>query len=152
MNTITTIGELRSALVDLDPEAEVHIDNRRPTALSSYRGYYDHLAIERTDEEHDATEIDDRGESFEMNMAGYGTYTPGAGEVRIKHPATVAEFIKALDLANGGVFEGYKGGQFAMGPGSDIWVSQYGQCDRLRIAGIESLPGRVDLVTFEEAW
>lgn len=149
---VTTIGALRSALATLDPDAEVFIDNRRPTALSSYRGYYDHLAIERGATEHAETALDEPGDPFELNMAGYGTYTPGSNEVRIKHPATVREVAKALDLADGATFEGYKGGQFTMCPDSDLWVSEYGTCDRLRIAGVEVLPGRVDLVTTEEDW
>jgi hypothetical protein len=87
-----SIGGLADALRSLDPALPIYIDNRPPTALSSYRGYYDHLAIERSDRaraQHSATELDGRGQPFELNMAGYGTYTPGHGEVRIKAPATV---------------------------------------------------------------
>lgn len=146
-----TIGGLREALRALEPAAAVYIDNRPPTALSSYRGYYDQLAIERTDARHERTELDGRGEPFEMNMAGYGTYSPGNGEVRIKADPTVADLIEALDLADGEVFEGYKGGQFTMRSGTDLWVSEYGGCDRLRIFAVEALPGRVDLLTREEA-
>ena len=153
MTNFRTIGDLRSALASLDQGAEVFIDNRRPTALSSYRGYYDHIAIERSESaKHERTELDGRGEPFELNMAGYGTYAPGNGEVRIKVDATVADLVAALDLADGEVFEGYKGGQFAMDSGTDLWVSQYGSCDCLRVTGIESLPGRVDLVTTVEEW
>ena len=150
---LTTISGLRAALADLDPKAAVYIDNREPTALSSYRGFYDHLAIERHDKaRHDRTELDDRGEPFEMNMAGCGTYSPGHGEVRIKAGPTVADLIEALDLAVGATFEGYKGGQFRMRPGTDLWVSEYGDCDSLRVTAIENLPGRVDLLTTEEEW
>lgn len=152
MSNYTTIGGLRDALKALDPTAEVYIDNRRPTALSSYRGYYDHLAIERFDVRHERTELDGRGAPFELNMAGYGIYEPGNGEVRIKADPTVADLIEALGLADGEVFEGYKGGQFEMHSRTDLWVSEHGDCDRLRIVGIESLPGRVDLVTREEEW
>lgn len=151
--TYDTIGGLYVALRECeDQEALVYVDNRQPTALSSYRGYYDQLAIERTDAEHSATEVDDPHPPFEMNMAGYSTYIPGTNEVRIKSPATVGEFAKALDLANGETFEGYKGGQFTMYTNTALWVSEYGQCDRLRITGMEVLPGRVDLVTSEVEW
>lgn len=150
--TYTTIGALRAALSDLDQQAEVFIDNRRPTALSSYRGYYDHLAIERGEADHAETVLDEPGDPFDINLPGWGTYTPGSSEVRIKQPATVGELAKALDLADGATFEGYKGGQFEMDGGSDLWVSQYGNCDRLRVSGVESLPGRVDLLTTEEEW
>lgn len=149
---LETIDGLRSALRRLDATALVFIDNRPPTALSSYRGYYDHLAIERSDFRHERTEIPERGEPFELNMAGYGTYSPGAGEVKIKADPTVADLIEALDLAIGEDFEGYKGGQFTMQPSTDLWVSEYGDCDRLRIASIEALAGRVDLLTREAGW
>lgn len=149
---LETIGGLRAALTEQAPDALVFIDNRPPTALSSYRGYYDHLAIERTEARHERTEIPERGKPFEMNMAGYGTYSPGVGQVRIKADATVGDLIEALDLADGEDFEGYKGGQFFMTSRSDLWVSKYGGCDRLRVSGVEALPGRVDLVTTEEEW
>ena len=150
---LTTIGALREALKALPQDAEVYIDNRRPTGLASYRGYYDHLAIVRDDDvRNERTEKPERGEPFDMSF-GYGTYSPGIGEVSIKAEPTVADLIEALDLADGAVFEGYKGGQYPMDGGSEIWVSQYGDCDRLRIkASIEDLPGRVDLVTYEESW
>lgn len=155
MTDYSTIGSLRDALASADPNALVFIDNRPPTALSSYRGYYDQLAIERSGREHDQhkkTALDQPGEPFEMNMAGCGTYSPGHGEVTIKQPATVGELVKALDLADGATFEGYKGGQFPMDSGSELWVSEYGNCDSLRVSGMESLPGRVDLVTTEADW
>lgn len=153
MSDLETIGGLRDALAVLDPAAEVYIDNLPPTALSSYRGYYDQLAIERqADVHHERTELDGRGDPFELNMAGYGTYRPGHAEVRIKSPASVADLIEALDLAVGQEFEGYKGGQFEMDPSTDLWVSEYGTCDRLRITSVESLPGRVNLRTREVEW
>lgn len=148
---VATIHELIDRLTDCEQDAEVFIDNRRPTALSSYRGYCDNLAIERMEGvEHAETALDELGEPFELNMAGYGTYTPGHGEVTIKHPATVAELRKALTLAIDAEFEGYKGGQFLMDPDTELWVSQYGSSDGLRIVGVERLPGRVDLLTVED--
>jgi len=151
MSNLDTIGGLRSALTSLDGKAKVFIDGRSPTALSSYRGYYDHLAIERDGiAKHERTELDGRGPAFELNMAGYGTYEPGNGEVRIKADPTVAELIKALDLADGEVFEGYKGGQFHMHSSTDLWVSENGCCDQLRVSSITATPGRVDLATTEE--
>lgn len=155
MTRIDTIGALVDELSTLDPDAKVFIDNRHPTALSSYRGYYDHLAIERSGREHEQhteTALDEQGEPFELNMAGYGTYSPGHGEVKIKQPATVGELVKALNLSIGEEFEGYKGGQFLMSSSTELWVSEYGNCDSLRIGGVESLPGRVDLVTTEVDW
>jgi len=132
MSNLDTIGGLRSALTSLDGKAKVFIDGRSPTALSSYRGYYDHLAIERD------------------GIAKHERTEPGNGEVRIKADPTVAELIKALDLADGEVFEGYKGGQFHMHSSTDLWVSENGCCDQLRVSSITATPGRVDLATTEE--
>lgn len=153
MSDLETIGGLRGALAALDPAAAVYIDNRPPTALSSYRGYYDQLAIERAEGvRNDRTELDGRGDPFELNMAGYGTYSPGNGEVRIKADPTVADLIEALDLADGEVFEGYKGGQFEMHSSTDLWVSENGRCESLRIAAVDVRPGRVNLRTRAVEW
>lgn len=149
MSEYLTIGALRDALSAVDADVRVFIDNRPPTALSSYRGYYSDLAIERTHDRHERTEIPERGKPFELNMAGYGTYSPGASEVQIKADPTVSDLIAALDLAIGEDFEGYKGGQFYMDESSDIWVSEHGGCDGLRVTAVESLHGRVDLLTRE---
>ena len=151
-DTYYLLGNLHNTLLELDQDALIFIDNRPPSALSSYRGYYSDLAIERSNEEHDVTALDDPGPGFASEYFPGGYYSPGSAEVRIKSPATVGEFVKALELADGAAFEGYKGGQFEMNFRSDIWVSEYGRCDRLRIVGIEVLPGRVDLVTREEEW
>lgn len=152
MTNYGTLGSLRDALSVLDPAAAVYIDNRPPTALSSYRGYYDHLAIERDGSRNARTELDGRGDPFDLNMAGYGTYYPGNGEVSIKADPTVGDLIEALDLADGEVFEGYKGGQYTMRASTDLWVSENGAVERLRIVAVEVLVGRVDLVTREEEW
>jgi len=152
MTDYRTIGALRDALSVLDPAAAVYIDNRPPTALSSYRGYYDHLAIERDGSRNPRTELDGRGKPFDLNMAGYGTYSPGNGEVQIKADPTVADLIEALNLADGEVFEGYKGGQYTMRPSTDLWVSENGAVESLRIVAVEVLVGRIDLVTRAEEW
>lgn len=148
----TTIGGLRDALATLDPTLAVYIDNRPPTALSSYRGYYEQLAIERAEVRHEATSIDKPGDPFDINLPGWGAYSPGVGEVKIKADPTVADLIEALNLADGARFEGYKGGQYTMHAYSDLWVSEYSQCDRRRITSVEVLPGRVDFTTTEEGW
>ena len=152
MSDYNTIGGLRDALAALDPTLSVYIDNRRPTALSSYRGYYDQLAIECSGDGHERTEIDQPDSPFDLNMAGYGTYTPGSAEVKIKSEPTVADLIEALDLADDATFEGYKGGQFTMHSDTDIWVSEYGEYSSRRINSLELLPGRVDFATTEEGW
>lgn len=153
MTDFTTIGGLIAELATHDQEAAVYIDNLPPTALSSYRGYYDQLAVERSDARlYDVTELDEPGHPFELNMAGYGTYSPGSREVKIKSNPAVADLIEALGLADGATFEGYKGGQFTMWRDTDLWVSEYGQCDQLRITSVEALDGRVDFRTTKEEW
>lgn len=146
----TTIAGLRAALADLEPKSAVYIDNRPPTALSSYRGYYSDLAIERGGGGHGETAIDDPGEPFRVTRMGI--YAPGSGEVRIKAAATVTDLIEALDLADGATFGGYKGGRFRMDSRSDLWVSEYGHCDQLQITRVEVLPGRVDFATVKQEW
>lgn len=141
-----TIWGLCAALREHDAELPVFIDNVPPTALASYRGYYDHLAIARREANHPET-------GFPPPVTGsvYG-YTPGHLELRIKTPATVGELAHALFIAVTAEFEGYKGGRYAMDADTPLWVSEWGQVDRLRVAAIEALPGRVDLVTREVAW
>lgn len=138
-----TIEGLMDLLAEADPTALVYIDNQPPTALSSYRGYYCDLAIERTGERNERTELS------EFELAGYGTYTPGHSEVSIKADPTVADLLTALSLAVGEDFEGYKGGQFTMYPDTRLWVSEYGACDGLTISWYEDLSGRLDLFTTE---
>ena len=113
---VFTLGSVRAALKMAPPDWKVMFDDQTvPVNLHSYRGTYAYLAIEpaeRFASEVTETKLDDLGEPFEMNMAGYGTYTPGHSDLVIAQPVTVAEMLKALDLADGVEFEGYKGGQF----------------------------------------
>lgn len=150
MRTIRTIGGLRAELAPLRSDALVFVDNRPPSALSSWRGVYADLAIECAEADYETTRLVPGGASFDSDM--FGTYSPGSPEVQIKQPPTVADLIEALDLADGATFEGYKGGQFPMVADSDLWVSEYGRAQSVRIAAIEDLGGRVDLVTIEVDW
>jgi hypothetical protein len=152
---VSTIEEMVESLASIeDQSALVYIDNRPPTALSSYRGYYEDLAIERdvyglaTDRPgFSETRIPEKSKPFHTDM--FGTYTPGIQHVEIRRNPDVREVIKAFNLALYEQFEGYKGGQFTMHPNTDLWVSEYGDVDGLRIVGVEVLPGRVDFVTKE---
>ena len=149
---ITTIGGLIAYLRTLDQSAPITIDGKPPTALASYRGSYDHLSIERTDARHDATGLSGRGKPFNLGMAGYGTYSPGHRECAIKAFPTVGDLVEALELSVGEEFEGYKGGQFVMRRSSEIWVSDYGCCDNLRVTTAGIRAGAVNLVTIFEEW
>lgn len=151
--SITTIGGLRDALAKFPSDLPIFIDKRHPTALSSYRGFYNDLAIERSGNNitQDETVLDERPEPLDLPFSGH--YWPGCAEVRIKQPATVGELVKALNLAIGATFEGYKGGQYTMHAGTDLWVSEYGHVDDLRIVSIlEAAPDHIDLRTEEQRW
>lgn len=150
-NDFSTLGGLIDALADLPQGLPVYVDNRVPTALSSYRGYYDHLAIERSGDQPKLTEVATPGRPFDSEYLG--RYTPGTSEVRIAYPATVSELSDALKLAVGETFEGYKGGQYTMTWNTPLWVSEYGDATRRRICAIEHFDDtRVDLLTKEVAW
>lgn len=134
MSTYRTLSDLQTALEFLPQNLPVFIDNRPPTALSSYRGYYDHLAIERDGSSSEATELRE------------------PNEVAIKSAPTVGDLVEALDLADGATLVGYKGGDYSMGPWTDLWVSEYGRAESLRVIAVEALPDRVDLLTEEVDW
>lgn len=138
---MNTIGRLRNALVEssIDPALPVYIDNWPPSALSSWRGDYAQLAIECTPRDCQETRAVPGVTSFH--------YEAACPEIQIKTPATVGEFVKALDLAIDETFEGYKGGHFTMSADTGIWVSEWGEYENVRIVGIEVLDDRVDLVT-----
>ena len=141
------IGGLAAALKTYNQKAPIHIDGRPPTRLASYRGSYDQLAIERGGGGFERTELSGRRESF-------GDYTPGHSGVHIRANPTVADLAKALRLAIGEEFEGYKGGQFRMDKDTLLWVSEYGHCDSRRIFDIQQMTdGSVNLITHEvELW
>lgn len=147
-----TIGSLITVLSACPPAARVYIDNRPPVALSSYRGYYDQLAIEREGTGYAQTALGVPGNPFDINMAGIGRYTPGSHQVSIREDATVAELLLALRLADGATFEGYKGGQYLMDQETNLWVSEYGCVESLRISSLEDLGDRVDLWTTPVEW
>ena len=141
------IGGLAAELDKYNQKALVFIDGIAPTRLSSYRGFYDQLAIERGGGGFERTKLSGRGESF-------GDYTPGHSGVHIRANPTVADLAKALRLAIGEEFEGYKGGQFRMDEDTLLWVSEYGDCDSRRIFDIQQMTdGSVNLITHEvELW
>lgn len=141
------IGGLAAELKKYNQKAPVYVDGSCPTSLSSYRGFYDQLAIERDAFGFERTELSGRGKSF-------GDYTPGHSAVHIRTNPTVGDLVKALNLAVGEEFEGFKGGQFRMDEDTILWVSQYGDCDSRRIFDIQEMPdGSVNLITHEvEMW
>ena len=140
---IKTLGEIRAALKMLPPETPVVCDNGEPpTALASYRGYYERLAI-GTD-----ARFPKRETKAHRSAEAFGS---GTHDVTIAAPATAAEVIKALDLADGDDFEGYKGGQFDMHAGTYLHLAEYGDCGRA-VVGVRLDGDTAVIETAEEEW
>lgn len=142
---IATLGSLRDALAEMPPALAVVIDNGwEPGGLTSYRGYYERLAI---------TPADGRQGSETVLIDGgptYDDYQAGVQGVTIATPCTVADLLHALNLADGEEFEGYKGGQFPMGRYTFMHVAEYGDCGRA-VSGVRMDADRAVIETFEEA-
>jgi hypothetical protein len=89
-----------------------------PYDLTSYRGYYDHLAL---------------------------CYT-GLGE-RAKPFPHVGALVARLKVAMAGeVFEGWKGGDYAMGPETPVWVANPGDASGTTLIGIHDDDGEFSTV------
>lgn len=78
----------------------------------------------------------DNGEVGEL-MSWRGVYaeltlTPG----RADKPKTVAEVLSDAVAADGGTFEGYKGGDFTMDRSTPVWADDYGDCRYNAISGV----------------
>lgn len=132
---VMTLGQLRDGLSVLPPDTPVYLDTGdEPHALSSYRGYYERLAIEPRFAiipelalpPHTETALVDGGPGFDSEFFPGGRYDPANSEVTIAHPCTAAELIKALDIADGNEFEGYKGGQYLMDKHTFMHVASNG--------------------------
>lgn len=50
---------------------------------------------------------------------------------------TVAGALQDARDADGGTFEGYKGGDYTMNRGTPLWVSAYGDSDHVRPIGVQ---------------
>lgn len=147
---IWTLDALRHALKQFPADTPVVFeDGKSPSNLHAYRGYYDRLSIGTKRHRDDyATQLNGGGQGFEAGPLGY--YTPGAHDVTIAEPVTAAEMVRALDIADGEEFEGYKGGQYGMHGDTFIHVAEYGDCGRLVVGLLSDLTGRVVIETTEE--
>lgn len=145
---VLTLGAVRDALAAMPPDLPVVIDNGgTPGGLTSYRGHYERLAITPASKGHTETALIGGGPAFYSLFIGH--YQPGASRVTIATPCTVAGLVQALDLADGEDFEGYKGGQFAMGRHTFMHVANYGNCGRA-VVGLRVDADRVVIETAEE--
>lgn len=138
---IKTLGEFRGLLRALPADAPVVTDGEgfpSPTTLGSYRGYYERLRISTeptwrcggtdysgAEQPNETRLVGPPSEPITFN--GYHIES-GYDDVVIAQPCTVGEMLKALDLADGQPFEGYKGGAFTMHNNTFLHVAEYGEC------------------------
>lgn len=66
----------------------------------------------------------------------------------VQEAGTVAALLKTASAALGTTFNGYKGGDFVMGPDTPLWVAPYGCCGPA-IVGYEIADGAMVLKTKE---
>lgn len=154
---IQTLGDFYEVLQKVPGNTPVVTDEafESPVELCSYRGYYERLGISTqswSDEPYTETTRLDGGDPFELNMSGYGTYTPGASEVQIKQPCTAADMMLALELCDGVAFEGYKGGQFVMDKDTYLHVAPNGSTGRMVVGFTVNEAHGLVIVTDEEKY
>jgi hypothetical protein len=104
----------------------VRFDDGTPaTQFFSWRGSYDELTLH---------------ESYgEWNGGGYD-HAP---------PVTVAELLKKAREADGGTFEGWKGGDFTMGRHTPVWADAPGDYNCRAIVGVAVEGGEFVLGTID---
>lgn len=61
--------------------------------------------------------------------------------------ATVSDVLANCRAALGATFEGYKGGDYVMGPDTPLWASPYGESSGIAIMGVCDIEGAVVLMT-----
>lgn len=54
---------------------------------------------------------------------------------------TVKELLERCNLANGGTFTGWKGGEYQMGSDTPIWAANSGDCTRVMLTGVSKTLG-----------
>ena len=144
------LNEIRAALRACDRDAKVFVDNLPPATICSWRGDYSKLTFTTKRHRDDyRTEI--------REYAGGRDYGTGLDAVYIAHDPTVGELLKAIDLAEGEQFEGYKGGAYWSDFRDPIHVvedkSEVSWNDSIAIvAAVENLGSRVDLLTKAVGW
>jgi len=114
------LAGLIDALAELPPDLPVYVGSEPAGQLGSYRGYYNQLTIYRS------------------NGIGHGGDAPAV---------TVAGLLANARDADGGIFTGYKGGDFTMGLDTPVWASDYGDTG-LGIAELIQDADRVTVITF----
>jgi hypothetical protein len=143
---IMTLGELRAALQMLPLSTPVTVNGQPPASLASYRGMYERLAI-------GAKRHRDDYETRVNRYTAHPDYDPdpAVADVTIAEPVTAEEMVKALDLADGLDFGGYKGGVFEMHAGTWMHVAESGDCG-LAVYGVRLDGGTAVIVAGEYEW
>lgn len=116
-----TLGKAIERLKEVNRDWEVRFggdfmeaDTPFPGHVTSFRGFYEDLAIVCTSD-----------------------------------PCTVQDLLDRLEGALGGVFQGYKGGDFLMDERTPLWQAQYGDLG-YAIVGMEENDGLVTLVCLND--
>lgn len=99
---------------DDEPRVVLDFGYLVPTGLSSYRGFYEQLAIDYDD---------------------LNTYRGDGAPTVVAQ--TVSTFLRRLEQAAAGeVFEGYKGGSYRASRASPLWVASYGEASSVAVVGL----------------
>jgi hypothetical protein len=123
-----SVKELIDQLAEHPQDATIMVDLgngelRYPDDLSSYRGYYEQLAIE---------------------------YRSGLG--RHEKPPTVDDFTTALRGKVFDTVQGYKGGTYTIQNNTPVWVSQWGECSDSAVSSVERRDDAVVVLTEQVPW
>jgi hypothetical protein len=122
-----TLGELIALLEGRPAEQQVSLGfgEMVPGCCDSYRGFYDHLAVDY--------------------------YEPGYDHDDAK--STVGYFLETLRKAKVTPFYGYKGGVYRMTDATPVWVAKHGRAGGTAIVGLARCEHRTVLQTaYCDAW
>lgn len=120
------LGELIDSLAGLDSsKPPVLSDGNMPLKLESWRGVYAQLSIDYCD--------------------------PSAPQPawRDTSPMTVGRLLEQARAADGGTFEGYKGGQHTMSRETAVWISRHGDYEHKIPVGFVEREGTVVMTVTE---
>ena len=119
--TKMTLGELIDALDKIPREWDVNDEPKTvrfdfgsaiPAHLDSWRGDYAQLALG-------------------YKLTGYDSSEEHSAKV------TLSDFLDRLKSGVGATYDGWKGGTFVMGRGTDVWVDNPGNYNHTQIASVE---------------
>lgn len=108
-----TLGSFISRLKELDENTLILFRDSRVdrtyivSDFSSYRGYYEDLAIE-----------------------------PEVFALHNRHRAVASNVLHMAKTCLGKSFCGYKGGEYVMNKGTALWLSSYGVATGMRVCGV----------------